>query len=112
MRNEDGAAYNRGYGIYSIFLRLCYCLLVYGKVLLYGDWKEDLFYHAANVVPMAVMAGCFIMLQVYKAAVPEWEVDYAGIFVAWTVTFLITECFYYMKRSRREILKAESAKKA
>lgn len=62
---------------YSIFLRLCYCLFVYGKVLLYGDWKEELFYHAANVVPMAVMAGCFIMLQVYKAAVPEWEVDYA-----------------------------------
>ena len=48
---------------YAMFLRMCYCLLKEGSVFLYDNWKDELFYHAANIIPMAVMAAsCFAIV--------------------------------------------------
>lgn len=132
---------------YAVFLRLCYCLLVHGTVLLYGGWKEEIIYHVANILPMAAMAGgcacivflvtdrgvlrerfflksCvdavltfiltwagyFALLAIYRLFHQSWNVDYGGIIVIFLVTWLLTECFYYMIRSRRELKKAEYQK--
>ena len=48
---------------YAMFLRMCYCLLKEGSVFLCDNWKDELFYHAANIIPMAVMAAsCFAIV--------------------------------------------------
>ena len=59
---------------YAVFLRLCYCLLVHGTVLLYGGWKEEIIYHVANILPMAAMAGgcaCIVFLVTDRGVLRE-----------------------------------------
>lgn len=56
-------------------------------------------------------AGYFALLAIYKMFHQSWNVDYGGIIVIFLVTWLLTECFYYMIRSRRELKKAEYSKR-
>lgn len=48
---------------YSIFLELCMHLIAYNTFLLYDDWKQELFNHIGNILPLLLMTAiCIIVI--------------------------------------------------